>query len=875
MNFRVGLLTLFLFIGDSFAEAPKASSDKEEVNMQGTVEVLQNTGFEVPFGENGMPPGWRDRSAWADLDVEYSWVTDHPYSGRACLKIDCIHFSDGAVQLVQTPKLSIQTGKIYRASAWMRSGVEKTISVMIRKEDSPWTTVYAQSTKRIHPGSGWQLIDFIFTSEADDSDVYLMIRSSAAGVFYLDDLSFEELSVEQAKAFANPPQKGNLLTNGSFELDQSGWILTRCPFEGPTPEIKIESYGQGQCLRIDVPEEGKHTFFQLTSTLVPVSTLRPVTISCRIRASRPVKVKLDTVSGVVDTEQTIGIEWQTITATGNYDSFPPDQMDSVRISTKDHPVTIWIDDVQLRQDGQKTGNDRFNAAIITERYPLGLHHDGDDIKLRLMSHAPEGVQPQEINWRVFDFWDNEVQSGKWLPETGRQEKVEAFDNLSRGWYRAEMQWQEDGKPRYNESTFVLLPPAERKGSADRSPFGSHFASPDAMAVHKAIGARWVRMNCPILTKWKHVEPEKGKWTWPDEQVKAFKDAGFEILGSLDRIPDWAARDPDVQHHSGAYFFGSSGQLPADWADWENYVERIVTRYKGIIDRWEIGNEMNTYGWLIPPEGMTQSQGYYELLKHTYPIVKKANPAATVVGIAVSGEMKPTDDHVWGFVNGVLDLGGWKYMDVFSYHTYWTFGAVDERTTNRISDWVPRLRARMREVGGEKPVVCTEGGFNNADTSLKYRPIAPSEGPSVPASDMAKYLVRLYLAQWHAGVDRFYFYTGEISGSPKTEPYYGLVESGGQPLPNVAAYAAMTWLLDEAVPLKDSALKQSGSDVWVYPFTTPRGILLVACAKTGTTFPFKLDNAVGCWDLMGVEQKLPDKGQFTLADSPTYILLKDQ
>ncbi len=111
--------------------------------------------------------------------------------------------------------------------------------------------------------------------------------------------------------------------------------------------------------------------------------------------------------------------------------------------------------------------------------------------------------------------------------------------------------------------------------------------------------------------------------------------------------------------------------------------------------------MNSLGWLIPPKNMSQSEAYFELLKHTYPVVKDANPQATVVGLAVSREFRAGDRKLWDFVNGVLDLGGLRYMDVVSYHTY-IRGAIDERTKDRPSEWIPRLRERMRESGGENP-----------------------------------------------------------------------------------------------------------------------------------------------------------------------------
>jgi len=138
--------------------------------------------------------------------------------------------------------------------------------------------------------------------------------------------------------------------------------------------------------------------------------------------------------------------------------------------------------------------------------------------------------------------------------------------------------------------------------------------------------------------------------------------------------------------------------------------------------------------------------------------------------------------------------------------------------------------------------------------------------------MPKFLVRQYVSQWFAGVERFYFYTSGISGQPVKQPFYGFVEGDGQPTPNVAAYAAMTWLLDNAKPERKSPHRKSGPDLWVYPFTTPRGPMLALCTRTGTVQQLRLPTATRCWDLMGAERKAPRDGKLTVTDAPVYVLL---
>ena len=825
--------------------------------------LLENSGFESSFSDSGVPAGWLDNSSWADLDVTYARETENPHSGAACLRLTCTRFADGAVQFIQKPRIAIRKGKTYRVSAWLRADMTDPVAVMLRKGPPPWT-VYAE--RAIPPTAEWQKLEYFYTSTVDEPRLYVMTRMTSQGTLWLDDLWFEEVTAEQARALSPPVEAGNLLENGSFELGQAGWLLERCGFEGHSPKMTIEQSNGEHCLRVDVPVEGRHTFCHIHSTRVPVSVADPVAISCRIRASEPTDVEFG--SRACKVTRTVGTEWQTLTASSSYRGFSPAETDGVRFLTRKHPVTLWVDDVQLRQDGQTEG-ERFSAAIISDRFPLGLYHDGDDVNLRLMAYAPRDAEPREITWSVFDFWGKEALSGTWLPGSGRQETAVSCRELPRGWYRADLTWQDGERVKHRESTFVLLPQRHRSGDPRTSPFGAHFAGEDGIALATAVGARWNRMHAPVLTKWKYVEPRKSEWHWPDAEIRAMKDAGIEILGSLDRAPDWAARDPHIPPRlTGRYFFGYAGRLPRDWREWENYVERIVARYRGLIDRWEIGNEMDDGEWLVPPAGMARSEAYFELLKHTYPVVKRANHEATVVGFALMHQPKASDTKVWRFVNGVLDLGGLKYMDAFSYHAY-IMGAIDERKSDAPAEMAHHVMARLRQAGGQKTLVCSEGGFSEVGTCLKYRPW----GSGVPASEMPKYLVRQYLSQWFAGVERFYFYNFHIGGRPYKVKWQGLVEGEGQPTPNVAAYATMTWLLDGATPDLHSPRVRRGPNLWVYTFTTPRGPLLVVCAKTGTVQRLSLPTATGCWDLMGAEQKLPKDGELKVTDAPMYVLLK--
>lgn len=205
------------------------------------------------------------------------------------------------------------------------------------------------------------------------------------------------------------------------------------------------------------------------------------------------------------------------------------------------------------------------------------------------------------------------------------------------------------------------------------------------------------------------------------------------------------------------------------------------------------------------------------------------------------------------------------MDVFSFHQYIT-RSVDE-SAEPIDRWLAKLRAAMRAAGRELPIINSEGGYANPGTSLTYRPCPAN---TVDADKMARWLVRQYVAQWAGGVRQFFFYNFFIDGSPTIRSWQGFLEGDGQPRPNVAAYAHMSWMLDGA---QFRATDRPDENVWVHHFDTPRGPVAVTWARTGHRVELPFPHLRKAWDLMGAPVALPADGRMTITDAPLYLLLE--
>jgi len=831
----------------------------------GASEVLVRADFEGPFAENGIAEGWRDDSYtnWGTKDIAFARETERPYRGAASQRLTLSRmgyvsperqgWADmGAVQFIPQEPVALTKGTVYRMRARVRSSGMLAVTIQLRQAGQPWKPYIAQTWI---VGEAWQRVEYLAESSVDDPQTLFMVRFSELGSVWLDDLALEALTPEEVAELTPPARRGNLLQNGSFDLGRANWHGDTGWENLRNPQWTVE--GDDPCLKVvggDAEQIG------IVSDVVTVVPGRPLRVSCRMRAEAQTHVRLRTVLmhaahsewPYTWTDADIGPEWTTLEGQG-VASIIPGIDHAYLIFTVDGAGPVWLDDVELRQDESTEPLPRQTAAIVADRHPLALYHDGEAAQLRVLSSVPEGARPTEVAWRIRDFSGEIVRAGRRLPQTGRDELTVDCSDLPRGWYRGEVEWQQDGEARRNECTLCLLPPAARTGDADTSPFGAHFeCSPAHRALARAIGVRWVRFWPPNLTLWRTVEPEPGKWTWSDEMVQAYLDDGLRVCGMLEGPPDWA-----------------KGDDPQYWDQWEAYVAAAVDHYRGKIDVWEVENEPSLRWWRSRPEGPSRADAHLQALQHSAPVIKRANPEAVVVGACTGGDFGAGTDGLQ-FARELIANGGVGLMDALSFHFYHGHSLplpMDEQAESAL-DSTPRFREELRAAGRDLPLLNTEGGVYNPASCLSYRPAAPDNYAPMPADLVARLIVRMYVTQIAAGVERFFLYNAFIDGSPVAKAWDSLAEGDGQPRPAVAAYATMTWLLDGATCER---VERPTPDVWVHRFASPRGELAVIWSRTGTVTDLELPGATRAWDLMGRER--PVAGKLRVTPDPLYVLVE--
>ncbi|MEK7643595.1 MAG: cellulase family glycosylhydrolase [Patescibacteria group bacterium] len=223
-----------------------------------------------------------------------------------------------------------------------------------------------------------------------------------------------------------------------------------------------------------------------------------------------------------------------------------------------------------------------------------------------------------------------------------------------------------------------------------------------------LGITWIRFDI----EWGLVQystPTKSNWASYDTLVKAANAHKLNSLAILLFTPEWA-RDSACR--------GGAKCPPKNPAQFATFAVEAVNRYKNMgVHHWEIWNEPNNYAfWATKADCVA----YTQLLKATYPAIKKADPKAVVVlgglspGVTDNNNISPLD-----FLECVYKNGGKNYFDAVGDHPY-TFPELPsghrDNTWGQMSTAPRNLRSIMVAYGdSNKKIWITEYG-------------APTNGP---------------------------------------------------------------------------------------------------------------------------------------------------
>lgn len=383
-----------------------------------------------------------------------------------------------------------------------------------------------------------------------------------------------------------------------------------------------------------------------------------------------------------------------------------------------------------------------------------------------------------------------------------------FGDVESGQFRVQALVAHEGKRVSAVEEFVVtrlkrLPTCGK--DAPQSPFGAHFEpQPEILAMMKAGGVNWMRIHdaASELSGWWALEPERGKWQWPDVQIARIRKAGVSIFAQLGTAPAWATNYGKLGCKRMGYF--EKYLRPVDMAAWTNYVERYVSRYRKEIDEYFIWNEPWGDWWaaakdlkLFDPARAPEDFG--EFSKITFAAVKRAKPAALVSGYNTYSSSGGSD---WSA--RVDSVGAYDACDMMDFHIYSPSPRLfpDEESLSARA-FKPVLDAHP---GTSKPIYMSEGqgasSGNSGGNSLRMSGLYSAAVPwkAATSADCAsfsdrtvRYVISLLT---EANLKRVFLYSTHGYRALGTKPaYLTLLAADGFAHPSLVAHAQMARALE--------------------------------------------------------------------------------
>jgi len=244
--------------------------------------------------------------------------------------------------------------------------------------------------------------------------------------------------------------------------------------------------------------------------------------------------------------------------------------------------------------------------------------------------------------------------------------------------------------------------------------------------------------------WNSIEREKGTFDFSryDSFVDKALQEGKKIVVVLAYASQWITEE-----------FGNDIYIPGRYIpQYLNYVEALVTHYKGKIDAWNIWNEPNlNMFW----KGTDQE--YIELARQAAQKIRETDPDAYIIGGSFSRTPR-------SLILKMNKEGAMENLDALSFHPY----ALSPRWTMKVCD---NFIKTMSDINFTGDILVTEmgfptGGYYPTRVSLKNM---PSYVVKTIAGCAARG-TRMFL--WYQFKDRYNY--NEVQNKHNSGNFFGLV-----------------------------------------------------------------------------------------------------
>jgi hypothetical protein len=660
----------------------------------------------------------------------------------------------------------------------------------------------------------------------------------------------------------------NHVRNGQFLLDTSNWrarywhvakldyLLTE---EIP---LRTEIGPEGACLVATITE-GSTLSVKIMSDIFPIRSGAPFQAELEIKSDeegRSVEAVVFNETYKSSKPMVVGNAWQTISFNG---LFPTGITEAARLEvrTSGKRGTIRLRRVSVRQPRANEPDYGIAEASVTPRHPLALSEQGDPVFYDI--HSWSLSSPISLDWRLDDDTGKTVQFGRLELPKGVHLTPLSLGKPGLGWYTLHCSVAGPGMTPFHERhNLAVLPRVTDRPQVplEQSRFGSHFElTKEGLLAARLMGSRWTRLNAPLITKWHAIEEVHGKPDYRDDAIAKLVDAGFGIVGTLDRTPKWASTGMDDPKTTTSNFYGAYAYFPKNWADWDRYVTDTVSRYQKKIHYWEIWNEPDI-PFLVPPDGMSNAAAWDMLVRRTVPLVKKADPTASVLGGVANLKARYVGPgRQMDFPQECARLKTQTLLDIFTFHHYAHAGLDPQQELNDLVTTKPMLDRKGLHWW------ITEFGFSppNNGRVLTLR----QEMADPDLLQTAKRTAKFFVSNFAQGIERIFYYNAffDTNGYEGFRNDVNVMWDAREPNPLVAAYSTLSWMLDGTH--FESASEQDGIKVFTFRNAAQSTRVVwsdrpvnrnYACGKECV-----IRNIYGGKAYKGVS--------FAVSDSPTYVI----
>ena len=593
------------------------------------------------------------------------------------------------------------------------------------------------------------------------------------------------VEIIEPTAVLGPAPEGNVVPNGSFELDTTRtWEPSGAASAtlAPVPEHPADGrWAMHATLRAK-------ELFRLATPCIPFfGNNLPFTLACSARAAGgPVslQVALHSADMIGQPGDMLRLdirpdgEMKRYATTGNVLCSYVEAYWLEVIGRAEQDGEIWFDAISLSPKGEAYAPPAPLEAALSTGQLANVFAPGRPVKLHLeVSAAAAG--PSGLRLEVRDYRERLACTVPvkldLKPGTTATDVTVPLKGL--GAFRADLLAQGRKEPLC--SLVFSQIPAPRNVPAAQSNIGGHFstASDWQMQIARRLGYRWTRIHdCSSITHWRTAEPTPGEWHFFDDEVARVKQAGLEILGEFLRVPDWA-----TTAEAGSAAFRSGVGPYRDVAEFENYVRTVVSHYKGQIHYWEIWNEPYGHGFY----GGTAEQ-YGALARAAAKAAHEADPTCTLLAPCTFPNLTDWTDKALGA--GALDGVG-----IFSYHGY---GCLSRKPYDNVNRWAARD-------GKPLPRWNTETGVT-ADTFYahicnKLDSEYSRWAGRTPVEEAVIQSLKLFVLAIASGAEKYFYYWTNVEGAmaPRMNSM-SIYEYDRSLRPHGVVYAVAAWLLDPSV-----------------------------------------------------------------------------